>query len=574
MENKFGAFILFLNSLLATVLQAQEVTLEVVGNREIEPAYRINKQPKLIDTVIPYSEIQYPLLSLRYETSFALDTIKAAKIKLIDNLSEVLPGYAKIGIGSKFMPLAEIYYASTRSRKFVYDARFKHLSSFGTMKGYAPAQFDRNSLQFSGKLNEKKYSIDGNVHFQSLGLHQYGLEKPDTPKDSIAQRYTGIGFQAMYLKHKRDSLSLNYAFGIGYDYYADKKSKVDSLADWYGRENNLRLIGKAWYKLGNEIINVDLQANYNGYKYGNAGEKLTLIDSALTFNNLQVKLLPNITTFAKNNRLKIKFGAQLALDVMDNLIQPKSKFYVYPDVELKYSLFDDILIPYLVVNGGLKQNTLKSLSLQNEFILSNIQLASENNVINGQLGIKGSLSDKMMFNVSATFGVYKNRALFVTDTLYARGNQFRVIYDQINEATITGSISYQLAERVKIEGIGAYHSYQCKDNTFAWNLPSLEFKARGLYTFKFPLTLKLDMDIESGRYAQVFTKALSDHEENTQFAQKLGVITDFNLSAEYRYNKKLSAFIELNNLAAQRYKRWYNYPVQGFQVLGGISFRF
>lgn len=574
MENKFFAFLLLFLSLGTGFSFAQEVTLEVVGNREIEPAYRINQQPKLIDTVIPYPQIQYPLLSLKYETSFDLDTIKAAKIKLIDNLTDLLPGYAKIGIGSKFMPLAEVYYGSTRSRKFIYDAHFKHLSSFGSLKAYAPAQFDRNLLNFSGKINEKKYSVDTKVHFQSLGLHQYGLEKPETPKDSIAQRYTGFGFQAMYLKHKKDSLSLNYAFGIGFDHYRDKKSKVDSLSDWFGRENNLRLIGKVWYKLGKEVINADLNVNYNGYKYGNQGDSLTAIDTALTFNNLQIQLAPNITTFAKNNRLKFKFGAIAALDVMDNLIQPKSKFYVYPDIEIKYSLFDDILIPYLVVNGGLKQNTLKSLSQQNEFILSNIQLESENNVINGKLGFKGSLSDKIMFNISAAFGIYKNRALFITDTLYARGNQFRVIYDQINEATITGSISYQMAESIKIEGIGMYHSYQCKNNIFAWNLPSLEIKARGLYTFSFPLTIKLEADLEGGRYGLVYDLKNSDLEENNQFANKLGFIVDLNVSAEYRYNKKLAAFVEFNNFAAQRYKRWYNYPVQGFQVLGGVSFRF
>jgi hypothetical protein len=54
----------------------------------------------------------------------------------------------------------------------------------------------------------------------------------------------------------------------------------------------------------------------------------------------------------------------------------------------------------------------------------------------------------------------------------------------------------------------------------------------------------------------------------------LGTIIDLNLGLEYRYNKRISAFVQLNNLASQRYMRWYNYPVQIFQVMGGVTARF
>jgi hypothetical protein len=46
-----------------------------------------------------------------------------------------------------------------------------------------------------------------------------------------------------------------------------------------------------------------------------------------------------------------------------------------------------------------------------------------------------------------------------------------------------------------------------------------------------------------------------------------------NVSVEYRYNKRVSAFVEFNNIVSQRYKRWYNTPVHSFQFLGGVTFR-
>ena len=62
--------------------------------------------------------------------------------------------------------------------------------------------------------------------------------------------------------------------------------------------------------------------------------------------------------------------------------------------------------------------------------------------------------------------------------------------------------------------------------------------------------------------------------ENNQYVKTLGFIADANLGVEYRYNERISAFVQLNNFASQKYTRWYNAPVQAFQVLGGVTFRF
>lgn len=554
-------------------LVAQDVNLEVAGKREIEPFYRITKQPKLIDSVIPTSEIQYPLLSLKYRTSFALDTIKTAKIKLVDKLSELNKGYARIGIGSALMPLVDVYYNSERSRKSVYGIHAKHLSSFAKIKGYAPAQFDRTSLNLFGKINETKYSADANVHFSSMGLHNYGIKNENIRKDSIAQRFTDAGFSANFREHKKDSLLINYLLGLDFNHFQEKDLS-DTLAGWYGRENYVAARGSIWYKFGKETIYIDPSLSYNAFTYGKKGQKLTPIDSGFVQNNLVFNLNPYVTTFAKNNRLKIRFGASVTLDAMNNNIQPKSNVYIYPDVEAKYSLFNDILIPYLQVNGGLKQRTFKSFAAENEFLLSNNLIANENNVLTGKVGIKGAFSNAILFNISGSYGFTKNKALFITDTLRSIGNRFAIIYDNVTTFKIEASVIYQLQEKVKVEAIGILNSYETKYNTFAWNLPQLQAIARGFYQLTPQLSLNLDATIEGGRQALVYSLKDSDHFENLQYSKKLGLIADLNLGAEYRYNQKVSAFLQVNNFAAQRYKRWYNYPVQGFQVLGGVTFKF
>jgi outer membrane receptor protein involved in Fe transport len=214
------------------------------------------------------------------------------------------------------------------------------------------------------------------------------------------------------------------------------------------------------------------------------------------------------------------------------------------------------------------------LTEQNEFVLSNVQLRNENTAIDFYGGFKGALSKKMSFNVGASFARIKDKAFFVTDTVYSVGNKFNVIYDTLSLTTIEGSLSYQLNEKLKIDAIGRYYSYSLLNNAYAWNMPDWQAIARGSYNLFDKFLINLDLNFEGGRKALVYTMEDDVIEENLQYAKPLGLIADINLGLEYRYNKRISAFIQLNNVASQRYNRWYNYPVQVFQVLGGITARF
>lgn len=560
---------------LGYFVKAQDnVEIDVPGNREIEPAFRIVESPKIIDTVLPYSEVEYPLLSLKYETSIQLERIEAASVKLNQKLPQLYNSYVKIGIGSTLMPLGEIYYNSTRSRKYIYGAHLKHLSSFGNINGYAPAQFDRTGLNLFGGINEQKYTVRGDFNLNTRGLHWYGFENENADRDSIHQRFTETGTQFSFASHAKDSASVNYKVGLAYANFHDHKSDIDSLAAWRGRENYVGVTSSFWYKMGKETFATDFNIRYNGYRYGEKDNSLSAVDTAIFRNNTIVNLKPSITTFLQDNKFKAQVGVDITLDA----VKGKSRVYIYPQAEVKYSMFNDILIPYAGIKGGLKQTTFKSLSLENDFILSNVNLRNEHNALNAFIGIKGTLTKRIGFNASASFAHYKNKALFVTDTLYARGNQFRVIYDTMNITTLEGSLSYQMTEKLKIDAIGRFYSYNARNNTYAWNLPQFQLILRGNYNLYDKFIVNLDMTYEGGRKALVYEKWNTDTEgvteENGQLAKSLGFIADVNLGVEYRYNKRISAFVQLNNLAAQRYKRWYNYPVQGFQVMGGFTFRF
>jgi hypothetical protein len=547
-----------------------EAVLETGSVREVEPAYRLSEGPKIMDTVFPNPTATFPLLSMNYEPFLEVQPIEPAKVNVVGKLPQIYNGYARVGIGSILMPLAEVYYNNTRTRKFNYGLHGQHISSFGRINDYAPANFDRTNFRAFGGVNEKRYDWSGEFNYNNRGLHFYGFQNENADADSIAQRFNTFGLKGNFSSHQHDSLGVNWRIGIEYRHFNDKKPQADSLSDWRARENYFAISGGGWFKWGTEIFGADLELKVNGYKYGVDNDTLlTALDSGIVRNNTVFSLRPYITTYSKDKRLKARIGVDITVSASQ-----KTKFYLYPNAEVKYSLFDDILIPYAGLRGGLTQQTFKGITDINEFALSNQQLRNEHKALEGYIGLKGTLSKRIGFNVMASFANVKDKALFVTDTTYSGGNRFAVIYDTMNIALLEGSISYQMMEKTKIDLIGRYFSYNARNNSYAWNLPQVQFILRGSHNLYDKFIFTVDLDIEGGRRALVYAEEEGTTLEDNQFAKKLGLVADANLGVEYRYNKRISAFVNLNNLAAQRYKRWYNYPVQGLQVMGGVTFRF
>jgi hypothetical protein len=446
------------------------------------------------------------------------------------------------------------------------------LSSYGNLTGYAPAKFDRTKFNLYGGINEKRYELRGDVHYNNQGLHFYGFPADADTIDakSIRQRYSDFGFGAAFSSHKKDSAELNYTVGLDYNNYSSRKPEDENLRDWRAKENYFGINTSGWYKYGKEVYAADFNIRYNGYKYGIlADSNATALDTGLVSNNTIVNLHPTITTHLQDDRFKAKIGVNIVFNGHNG-----TKVHIYPDLELKYSMFNDIFIPYVGLRGGMKQVSFRSLTGENEFLLANVQLQNENTAIDFYGGIKGTLSKRISFNIGGSFSNVKNKAFFVSDTTYSIGNQFSVIYDTMNVATIEGSVSYQLNEKLKIDGIGRFNSYQLNNNSYAWNMPQLEFIIRGSYNLFDKFLFNLDVDLEQGRRALVNGPGDGVTIENGQYIKTLNFIADANLGVEYRYNKRISAFVQVNNFAAQSYQRWYNAPVQQFQFLGGVTFRF
>lgn len=561
------------SSALVIAQGSSDATIISDSDRSVEPAARLSLRPQMIDTVLSAPDVKYPFLVLMEETSFDLDEIKPAVIRHRPQLTQLYNGYAKVGGGTRLMGLGEVYYNSVRSRKMNWGVHALHLSEWGQISDYAPSMYDRSKLDGFINVNDRRYSYGGEAHYMNQGLHYYGFENPNASRDSIRQRFNSVGASGYYASHVKDSNALNYRIGLEYNYFTDRMPDKDSLSKWRARENYVGLKTNWQYNSSNNVLLSNMQADFNvlhnDYRYGFSGDSLSALDTGLVSRNTLVQLKPMTYLYGKNEKLQVHFGLEVAFDFHN-----ENNTSLFPLAQVSYSLFDDLFIPYARLGGGARQQRFAHLTRQNEFINSNIGLQNmRSNDLN--FGIKGTLSKNMSFNVGGAFEQHRNMALFINDTLLSSGNQFSVIYDDISVFKITGSLSYQKKEELKIDGIVNYYSYSASKNPYAWNLPEFEFILRGKYNIANKLYINLDFTLETGRRALAYNENMQNvQNDDGVLSTPLGVIADANLGVEYRYTSRTSFFMNFNNFAAQRYQRWFNYPVQAFQFMLGATFRF
>lgn len=568
--NKLKFILVFL--LLPFVAISQEDptvwTYTTLGERIITPAYRITENPSIIDTIIPSPTVQYPLLNRKMDTKISVTEIEPAKIKIVDPLAKLYPGYIRLGIGNYSSPLGELYFNSMRNRKVNYGIAVKHNSSFGNIKGYAPSSFDYTTGRLFGDFFTRDFRIQPEFTYMNHGYHFYGIQ--DTlgliSKDSLRNRVQSIGGSFRFSNFtSKDSAHLLYSFYTSYQYFHEFQNPTDTFG-LNGKNNTFSIGTDMRYKFKKNIFNVNFDINYNQFNYNFADTSFAAGYTGREEKNWLIHLRPTISTYGKN--WKITYGVDLNFDTPSDTV-----FKVVPVIEAKYSLFNDMFIPYVGIDGGVKQNSFATLNRQNEFMLTNTSLYNTK-TINYYGGIKGTLSKTISFNVRVAYKVIDNLALFVNDTIASDLYRFRVIYNDMNVLSFDGSFSYQSGEKLKIDLIGEYNQYSSQLNgdlyANAWHLPVYAATLRANYNLFEKIYVKLDFTLQGGRPSPA---GLFDTDTTTPNSE-LGILADANFHAEYRYSKRLSAYIQFNNLAAQKYQRWYGYPVQGFQVMGGVTFGF
>jgi hypothetical protein len=511
----------------------------------VADANKINDNPVVIDSTKKLAVKSYNINPKKINPSYTVDAVTPAEMDG-DHLDKLYSALAKAGFGTYTTPYLEFWYGSLRSKEYTYGVHLKHLSSAATLKGYGFAGLSDDQVGLYGKKFLKEHSLIGNFDFGRNGLHFYGYDANliSLSKKETAQHFNYFGGNVELLSHYTKAQRYNH----------DIKLSLYNLSDAYKvSENNVKGKGYVQTTIDKEVIKVNALVDYYNFK-----------SPADTMNNTIIALNPNF--IADGEKYHASLGLTATMD-----IENASKFYFHPNVDLSYNVFDNIIVPYAGVTGGVIKNSFKTVTDENPFVTSKLALKNSVTKFDAYGGLRGTLSSRIAYTTRVSYSAIGNMLLYVNDTTYP-GNRFEVIYDDGNVLNLHGEVSYQLREKLRIMIGGDYFDYKMKHEIRAWYKPQVKLSFAANYNLSDKIIVKADLFYLENQFAKAH--ASGDDSTGKIVAQELNNLFDVNIGGEYRYTKRLGFFLNLSNIMNARYLRYMNYPTQRFSLMGGLSYSF
>ncbi|NOZ45277.1 MAG: hypothetical protein GXO79_00690 [Chlorobi bacterium] len=537
----------------------KEVRVVKPYEASISDAYKLNIMPKIVDTLEVLPEFEYKLKSYPLKINYNVEPIHAAKL-IGEPLKKLYNSYFKLGFGNYLTSLVDIYYDSKYAKKYSYQTNFKHFSSSGRIKNEKGRKifsgFRENTLDLSGKRFLKDKTLSGIIDYKnnSYFLYGYNPEKtyfvypPSIKKNMDKQQINDIVGKIRLESNYLDSLNANYDLSLAYGYMQD----INKIS-----EQNIDLNVKINYFFDNEFTGIDSRIEtYNKSIANSSVVNNPKIDNQLPFVNTLVKFNPWIGAFGP--KWQIKAGVNTYYELED------TKYHFYPHLSIHYNVIDYFFIPYFEYQGKIEINSFKKMLFENPYFLFpvNVKSTEYNKIISG--GVRGNFSSNMSFNFRVNYSDIKNMYFYVNDTVHYSENLFTVEYDDLNLVNFVGEISYKQGERLNFLIKGNYNYYDLDSLPYAWHKPNYKISFNTRYNIKNKILVDFNVFAISKRYVKIY--------KPIEKAGTLNGIVDVNLGLEYRYSKKLSAFLKLNNIGAIKYQQWNYYPTERFNFMAGITY--
>ena len=559
---------------------------EFEGERKLflRDANKLTTNPVIKEQMVEMVTIRYSTLPTRKTVLIEPKPILPAKINVEEKLAKLYRGYARAGYGTYGTVPADFYFTDGRSKKGTYGVHYHLLRSSGLNLNDGdtiPDRFSDNKIELWGKKFLKKTILEGCLDWERNVSHWYGFDNTrytssDVVMDSLRQRLNTFGGHASYKTFDRDSADLNYRFDLA----------IRNTTDLYnGRETNVDWVAFASKLINTELFSGEIGMNYNSFGYtgpdiGRFGVPILDEDGIRDrkYDNAVIRFVPMAQTIWRDLRAKVGMGLYIEA-------RGDNPGHFYPLAEVSYNLLDGLIVPYAGVRGSVEPTTYLGLYRENPFIQTFPDLRNRNNKLEGYGGIGGAISKTVSFNAGVNYNSWENFAYFVNDSLNfsdtvttfyrSVGNKFTIIYDNLKALNFHGELAIYSGEKWKANIRGDYYQYTEGNEVHAWHQPSLKFTASGQYKLKDKFTVSMDLFYVGSRWAKSLVPVQDvEREPDGSYHFKLNGYTDANIMVEYRYNKRLSAWVQMNNAFALKYQRWSAYNNQQFLGIMGVTYAF
>jgi hypothetical protein len=528
--------------LLSDMANAQDSTKRKTINitSTFKPALKntaklnFNAEAPLTDTTLPRLKYNLPIqfLSLVYQPA-GLNPVAlpSDSLKTWNN-----DNYIKAGIGNIHLPYVKAGLSFGDRQRAFFNVFAEGYSSKGKQA------FQENSLLAGSVSGTVKASHnlewDGALGFRADGYYLYGY-RPDTLKyvrSQLQQQFFTFDGRLGLRNTAPTKYGLTYDPNVKISAFGENSSPRISEADMVLNLPIQKTVGEHF------AIDLGVTADITNYTNGNAS----------TINNNLFYVSPAVVYHSDNIALHIEMTPSW----------DRSDFHLLPNFRAEYTTDDKKFTLFASLDGYYDKGSFKRFASINPWLWAPSDLLSTRvNEFFG--GFKGSLSDHVSYLAKAGFSQSHNMPLFVNDSL--DGKNFRLVYEERLDAfSVHGEISYIDGEDFSATAGLTLSNFKTTSEYRAWGMLPLEFTTTMRWQILKDLWLKADLWAFEGAYWRYLNKNVSSGSGGF----------DVNAGVEFRIAKQLNLWLQMNNLFDDKYQRWNQYAVYGFNILGGVIFTF
>ncbi len=446
--------------------------------------------------------------------------------------------FVKLGFGNFSSPFAEVGFSFGDRNSSSIAIHASHISSKGNLDFQ---QFSKTGFDVLSIFNtQSEHEWTAKAFYNSNTQYFYGIQpsNPVLTKNDLLQRFHLVGLELGVQNKQTGNYGLIYHPQIFVNYFVDnrKASEVNLIAKLPFTKSFSSLYA---FKMG---ITADI-ANYQA----------PLISNTIKINNNLFFIDPTVQF--KTPNFKLNLGIQPSWD--------NNQFSLLPNITAEAKIKETGLNAELGWVGYFQKNSYRSLAGFNPWIQTPTTILNTR-ISEQYIGIKGSSGNHLTYQARLSLMQLYNQALFVNN--YTDGRSFDILFDpKIQNLRIHGELGYHIQEKFSFIGAINLNEYT--------NLATYD-KAYGLTPMELTGTLKWKISKDLQVKADAFFRDGSNYQNKLLQSQKLNPAADLNLGAEFSVLPQLNLWIQMNNLFNNKYQRWNQYEVLGFNVLGGVVYSF
>jgi hypothetical protein len=533
----------------------------------VSDAFKVKQVPTLTDSVTTAKkEIKYTIFSVPVASTFVPAKAKPSAVKKAKK-EDLFNTYASVGLGNFSTAVVDFYTSRALARNETLDLSLNHHSSQGGIEGVVlDDNFFNTALEGNYRKKSRYLEWGADAGFKHQIFNWYGV--PEQAAFTNAELGAVDERQSYYTAFLGANLSLKDS------YYKEGSLMLQRF--WDGNESSeIRAYLTPVFEIpiSGELITTKVTIDYLGGDFNTSYAS----DDSISYSNLLLGVTPNLVVLRDD--LTVNLGASIFYAKEEE----NSTLFIYPNITASYRLVDEYVIAFGGIEGKPIQNSYSNFVSNNPFVSPTLLVRPTDQQYDAYVGVKGKLIANVGYHVKASYTAANNQPLFKAnyvnafsnpDAGYAYGNSFDVVYDDVKTISVFGELKVDVNRDFTFRLQGEIFEYTTDVEAEAWNLPTVQGSLLADYQISPKWSAGLSI-FYTGERSDVFTPDPTD--TGAPLAPELVTLKSFfdvNARLSYQFDKQLSAFLRLNNLGANEYARWANYPVQGFQVLAGAAYKF